>query len=283
MTHQRLISSLVLGLTAVGLAFGWLSARSATAEGTSNETAITTTFIPYEHDGAKLQGFLAQPAKGHHIRGAVMLVHAWRGQGEGVRDHATMLAKKGYIAFAADMYGKGVYAANNKEAAALAGRFKSDTPLMRGRVGAGLETMLKQKGVDPKRVAAVGFCFGGTAVLELARSGADIGGVVSFHGGLKTGKAATANAVKARILVAHGGDDPFVPVEELTAFWKEMRAAKADHQILILSDAVHSFTDRSAGDDPSRGAAYSKTAADRAWKATERFFGEFMGATTPSK
>jgi dienelactone hydrolase len=234
--------------------------------------------VDYTHGDLALQGWLQAPAPAAGKRPGVLIVHAWRGHGAFVRQVAADMAKKGYVAFALDMYGKGVYAKDNSEAATLAGAFYADPALMRARVRAGLDQLLAQPGVDASRIAAIGFCFGGTAVLELARDGADVAGVVSFHGGLKT-KAPATDGVKAKILICHGADEVYVPKTELVACWEELQKAGADYQILMLGNAVHSFTDPEAGDDPSRGVAYSASAATRAWKATDRFFAEIFEAS----
>ena len=274
---------IVLGtllLVAVSFAFRVSSRRTANAEEAPSKSPVTTSTIAYTHDEVELEGYLARPAEGatKHDRAAVLIVHAWRGHGDFVRERAKRLAQQGYIAFALDMYGKGVLAKDNAEAAKLAGPFYAAPSLMRGRAKAGLNTLLTQDGVDAKRVAAIGFCFGGTTVLEMARAGMPLAGVVSFHGGLKTKQKAAPGTIRARVLVAHGGDDPYVPAADVLAFWQEMQEAKADHQILILSDAVHAFTDPAAGDDASKGAAYSKAAADRSFAAMNRFFREILAA-----
>jgi dienelactone hydrolase len=135
---------------------------------------------------------------------------------------------------------------------------------------------LKQPGVDKKRVAAIGYCFGGTTVLELARSGADVAGVVSFHGGLGTPTPEDAKNIKARVLACHGADDPNVPPPEVAGFEKEMRDAKVDWQLIAYGNAVHSFTDKSAGNDNSKGAAYNEKADHRSWQAMKDFFAEIF-------
>ena len=133
-----------------------------------------------------------------------------------------------------------------------------------------------QAEVDPKRVAAIGYCYGGTSVLELARSGADILGVVSFHGGLSSASPDDAKNIKCKVLVLHGADDPNVPAEEVASFEKEMTGAKVDWQLVKYSGAVHAFTNPAAGDDPSRGVAYNERADKRSWVAMRDFFAEIF-------
>ena len=254
-----------------------LLALTAFAGGAHGEDAVPADAlgesVEYTHGDVTLRGWLQRPAgaaAGDRVPG-ILVCHAWRGHDEFVRKVAERLSRDGYVAFALDMYGAGVHAKDNAEAAALAQPFYEDPDLMRSRARAGLEVLRARPDVDPGRLAAVGFCFGGTTVLELARDGADLTGVVSFHGGLTTKKPAEAGGVKARVLVCHGGDDPFVQPEHVQGLWSELRAARVDHQILILSGAVHAFTDTGAGDDPSRGAAFDATAARRAWEAADRF------------
>ena len=147
---------------------------------------------------------------------------------------------------------------------------------MRRRARAGLDVLLKQELTDSARVAAIGYCFGGGAALELARSGAPLAGVVSFHGNLDTPNPADARNIKGKILVCDGGDDPHVPPEQVIAFQKEMRDADVDWQINIYGGAVHAFTNPAAGNDPSSGAAYNAEADRRSWQAMKDFFSEIF-------
>lgn len=238
---------------------------------------IETMDIEYTDGETTLSGYLARPKGAAEGRPGILLVHAWRGHSPNVRKKADELAERGYIAFALDMYGKGVLAKDNGEASKLATPFYKDRSLMRRRARLGLEVLRKQEGVERTRIAAIGFCFGGTTVLELARDGADIAGVVSFHGGLSAATPAEPDTVKAKILVATGADDPLVKPDEVVGFWKEMQAANADYQLLVLSDAVHAFTDPSAGPYKEGAmAAYSEQAHKRSWKAMDRFFDELF-------
>jgi dienelactone hydrolase len=179
-----------------------------------------------------------------------------------------MLAKLGYVAFAADIYGKGVRPTAPSDAAKTAGIYKNDRALLRARARAGLEELKKQKFVDPQRLAAIGFCFGGTTVLELARDGADLNGIVS------TPTPQDARNIKGKILALHGADDPFVKADEVAAFQDEMRKAAVDWQFVSYGNAVHSFTNIAAGNDNSKGAAYNEKADKRSWQAMKDFFAE---------
>ncbi len=165
------------------------------------------------------------------------------------------------------MYGNGVVANDAAEAGKLATALRNDRPLMRARAQAALETLRKNPLCDPRRVAAIGYCFGGGVVLELARSGADIAGVASFHGNLDTPNPDDAKNIRAKVLVLHGADDPHVNAAQVAAFQQEMRNAKVDWQMIFYGGAVHSFTNPASGDDPSRGVAYNAAADRRSWDA----------------
>jgi dienelactone hydrolase len=237
---------------------------------------LHTEAIEYKHGGTVLQGYLAYDDAAPGKRPGVLVVHEWYGHNPYARKRAEQLAQLGYVAFALDMYGKGVLAKNPDEAGKLAAVYKNDRKLMRARARAGLEVLLKQPQVDRQRVAAIGYCFGGTTVLELARDGAEIAGVVSFHGGLSTPTPEDAKNIKAKVLALHGADDPFVKPEEVAAFEEEMRKGGADWEVVKYGDAVHSFTNPQAGTDKSRGAAYNEKADHRSWEAMKTFFNEIF-------
>ena len=205
-------------------------------------------------------------------------MHEWTGHNPYVRKRAEQLAGLGYVAFALDMYGKGVQAKDAKEAAQLASTYKNDRKLMRARANAGLDVLRKQPLVDTERLAAIGYCFGGTTVLELARGGADLAGVVSFHGDLATPTPEDARNIKGKVLALHGADDPFVPPAVVAAFEEEMRKGAVDWQLVKYGGAVHSFTNPGAGNDNSRGAAYNEKADHRSWEAMKVFFAEIFKA-----
>ncbi|MBI4346565.1 MAG: dienelactone hydrolase family protein [Elusimicrobia bacterium] len=236
--------------------------------------AIKTQEVEYRHGDGVLQGFFAWDDAVKGKRPGVLVIHEWWGHGPYVRRRAEMLAKLGYVAFAADMYGKGVYAKDHQEAGKLSGMYRSDRKLMRERALAGLNELKKHSSVDG-RLASIGYCFGGTTSLELARAGADLRGVASFHGGLGTPMPAKPGEIKARVLVLHGADDKFVN-PELPGFQEEMRAARADWQLVSYGGAVHSFTVKEAGDDPSKGMAYDEKADLRSWEALKDFLADSL-------
>jgi dienelactone hydrolase len=161
-----------------------------------------------------------------------------------------------------------------REAGQLAGKYKGDRPLLRRRIRAAYEALKEQRFTDPRKIGGIGYCFGGTTILELARSGADLVAVVSFHGGLGTPTPEDAKNIKCKVLACHGADDPNVPPKEVAAFEDEMRSADVDWQLISYGNAVHSFTDKNAGGDNSRGSAYNEKADHRSWEAMKDFFAE---------
>jgi len=232
--------------------------------------------IEYKEGKTTLEGYLAYDDAIQSKRPGIVVVHDWMGLSDFTRERADTLAKMGYVAFAADIYGKGVRPKTANEASTLAKLYKSDRALLRSRAKAALDTLLAQPQTDPSRIAAIGYCFGGTTVLELARSGAPLVGVVTFHGGLDTPNPRDATNIKAKILALHGADDPFVPASQVAAFEKEMTDAKVDWQLVKYSGAVHAFAVPSAGNDNSKGAAYNEKAARRSWQAMKDFFAEIF-------
>ena len=242
----------------------------------SVSAAIHTETVEYRQGDAVLEGFLAYDDALTGPRPGVVVFHAWTGLGDYVKMRCKQLAELGYVAFGADIYGKGIRPSTPEEASKQATIYRSDRALMRARAQAGLDQLLSYDRVDKAHVAAMGYCFGGGVALELARSGANVAGVVSFHGNLDTPNPDDAKNIKGSVLVQHGADDPYVPAEQVTAFENEMRNAKVDWELIKYGNAVHSFTDPDAGDDNSRGAAYNEKADHRSWAAMRSFFKEIL-------
>jgi dienelactone hydrolase len=240
------------------------------------QAAIQSKTIEYRSGGTTLEGFWAYDPAIQGKRPGVLIIHQWKGLTDYEKKRAEMLAKLGYNVFALDIYGKGVRPSSPQEAGALAGQYKRDRALLRERARAGLAVLQKQELTDPKRVAAIGYCFGGTSVIELARSGADIAGVVSFHGGLDSPHPADGKNIKCKVLALHGADDPYVPAKDLAAFEDEMRQSKVDWELVKYGGAVHSFTDWNAGDNVAQGAAYNEKSDQRSWEAMRQFFNEIF-------
>lgn len=233
--------------------------------------------VTYEQGGTTLEGFHVYDDATSGKRPAVLVIHQWTGPGEHEKGRARQLAELGYNVFVADIYGQGVRPVP-PESGKEAGKYKTDRQLFRARLNAALDQLKKDELTDSSKIAAIGYCFGGTGVLELARSGADIAGVVSFHGGLASAPdlAAAKDQVKTKVLVLHGAIDPHVKPEEVAGFEKEFNEANADWQLNSYSGAVHSFTQKMAGDDPSKGSAYNAKADARSWEAMKAFFTEIF-------
>lgn len=233
--------------------------------------------VAYREGGTALSGYLALPKGGAKAPG-VVVIPQWMGPTAHEQDTADRLAGLGYAAFVADIYGAGVRPKDAKEAGALAGKFKGDRALFQARIRAALEALKARGEVDAASLAVIGFCFGGTGALEAARGGMPVKGVVSFHGGLDSPADRPVLPIAARVLVCHGADDPWVPAKEVAAFQDEMRRAKADYTFIAYAGAVHAFTQKGAGDDPSKGAAYQEAAARRSWGHLQQFLQELFGS-----
>lgn len=235
---------------------------------------ITTTDVDYEVDGAACAGFLALPA-GDGPAPGVLVVHDWLGVGDYVRMRCEMLARLGYVAFAGDIYGADTRP-GPADAAAVAGGFYGDKALFRARLTGAFDRLLAEDRADATRTAAIGYCFGGSGVLELARTGADVSGVVSFHGGLQPGPEGEAQAIRAKILIQTGAIDPVVPDDAVVAIENEFRAvAHLDWQVTAYSGAMHAFTQPDAN-SPDFGAQYNAAAERRSWQAMKGFFAELF-------
>lgn len=242
----------------------------------SGSAGVKGEIVEYTQGGVALEGYLAYDTAVKGPRPGVLVVPDWMGVTDYAKARVDQLAGLGYVAFLADVYGKGVRPHDSQQASAEAAKYYKDVQLFRARVRAGLDDLSARPETDASRLAVIGYCFGGAGALELARSGAPLKGVVTFHGRLSTSNPADAKNIKGKVLVLHGADDPYVKPEEVKGFMDEMRAAGVDWQVMYYSGAVHSFTIKSAGNDPSKGAAYNEAADRRSWVAMKDFFDEIF-------
>ena len=241
------------------------------------QARLVTKNVEYSQGNTVLEGYLAYEDSLKGKRPGVLVIHEWTGINSYIKERTEQLASLGYVAFAADIYGKGVRPATPELAGKEAAKYRGkDRTLIRARAAAGLEVLAGNPLVDTDRLAVIGYCFGGTAALELARSGAKLQGTVSFHGGLDTPNPADALNIRGKVLALHGADDPHVPPDQVAAFQQEMRLAKVDWEMNYYGGAVHSFTNPDSGNDPSKGVAYNAAADRRSWEAMKQFFAEIF-------
>ncbi len=243
------------------------------------EAKLLGKTVAYKDGDLELAGYLACDDSLAGKRPGVLLVHEWWGLNDYVRKRADQLAGMGYVAFAVDMYGKGKVTDHPQDAAAWAQQFKSDPGLWRKRAMAGLDVLKKDPRTDAARIAAIGFCFGGSTAQQLAYAGAPLKGIVSFHGSLVKPSQEDAKAVKAKILICHGGADPFETPQALQDYIAAMNTAGLDWQMVIFGGAKHGFTNPEAGKHGLEGVAYSKSADERSWKYMKDFFDEIFSAS----
>jgi dienelactone hydrolase len=257
------------------LALGLLMLWSLSAYAAVQEEAIT-----YKDGDTTMRGFIVYDDAQKGRRPGILVVHEWWGITQHIRDTARELAGKGYTAFIVDMYGEGKTAEDPKTAGQLAGSVRKNPQVQRSRFEAARAQLVKHPTVDAKRIGAIGFCFGGSVVLDMARAGVDLAGVTAFHAGLAAQQPATAGKVRARVLVLNGADDPFVSPDSIAAFKKEMESAKVNYRFVDYPGAVHAFTNPQATENGKRfnlPLAYHAQ-ADRQSKAEmDKFFREIFG------
>jgi len=234
---------------------------------------MITKKIDYQDGNTQLEGYLAYHETGQP-KPAVLVSHDWSGRRELACKGAERIADMGYIGFALDMYGKGIFGADGdaEKNGALMAPFAQDRGLLRRRINAALHAVRQLQQVDATKVAAMGYCFGGLCVLELARSGADVKSVISIHGIFAPGNIANEK-ITAKVLCLHGHDDPMVPPEQVLAFETEMIQANVDWQVHVYGGTMHAFTNPKAN-NPSFGTVYKEVAANRAYRSIADFFGE---------
>jgi len=236
--------------------------------------AIQTKSIEYKHDGTLLEAVMAYDDAAKEPRPGVLVSHAWAGRSDFEVNKAKKLAELGYVGFALDMYGKGVLGTSPEENSALMTPLVQDRPKLQARLQEALRTMRAQDAVDSDHTAIMGFCFGGLCAMDLARTGADILGAVSFHG-LPTPPGNTKK-IKAKMLIAHGWEDPMAKPDSMVELAKELTEAGADWQLHAYGSTAHAFTNQKAQDKDS-GMNYNADADRRSWQALRNFLEELFG------
>ena len=231
--------------------------------------------VAYSDGSQQLEGYFAKAKKANPKKIGVIVLPAWMGVDNNAKESAEVLSKLGYHAFVADIYGVGNNPKNTSEAGKNAGFYKNNPAEYQKRIKLAIDQLVKA-GADKNEIAVIGYCFGGTGAIEAARGNLNVKAVVSFHGGLAKAENSPTESIKAKVLVLHGADDPYVSVKEIEAFQNEMRATKADWQMVYYASAVHSFTHKDAGNDNSKGAAYNELADKRSWEAMKAFFKEVL-------
>ncbi len=237
---------------------------------------LKTENVEYIDGETKLEGYLCYDSSKEGERPGIVVIHEWNGINDHVRMRCQKLAHLGFAAFAADIYGKGVRPNTMEESSKQATIYRSDRNLMRKRASLAVEQIKKYDFVDKNKIAAMGYCFGGGAALELARSGADLKGVISFHGNLDTPNPDDAKNIKGKVLICAGADDRVSTIDALAKFIDEMKNANVNYEIDIYGSAVHAFTNPNSGNDPSRGFAYNEQADIRSWEKMMNFFNEIF-------
>ena len=238
--------------------------------------AVVTREVEYTHRDKVFEGVVAVDNASTTQRPVVLVSHAWGGRDEFAVQKARELAKLGYVGFALDLYGKGVLGSSKDENQALMTPLLEDRTLLQARMHAAVETACAQPEADPKKVAAIGYCFGGLCVLDLARTGAPINGVVSFHGLFSSPGNTVGRTIKAKVLVLHGYDDPMATPEDMVGLASELTEAQADWQIHAYGSTLHAFSNPAA-DDPEFGTVYSAEADKRSWRSMTEFLGDVLG------
>lgn len=247
-------------------------------EAAAPEPQVVTETIAYRDGDTQLEGYLAYDANRQGRRPGILVIHEWWGLGEHPKERARRLAALGYVAFCADMYGKGKLTDEAAQARAWSGEFRGDPHgFGRRRVRAGFDVLAQHPRVDRARLGAIGFCYGGSVVTELAWSGADVKGVVSFHGTPTRPREEDVAGITSAVLVCHGADDGFVPDEVLAAFEQSMREAGIDWHLVKYGGAVHSFTNEAADARGMDGVKYDATADRLSWAHMRAFFEGLFG------
>ncbi|MCE9564647.1 MAG: dienelactone hydrolase family protein [Planctomycetes bacterium] len=239
--------------------------------------AVVTKVVDYEFDGTKLKGYLAYDDALKGKLPGVLVVHEWWGLNDYARERCKKLAELGYVAFAVDMYGDGKTVDHPDDARKMATTVRENIKTWRGRAEAGLKQLTSQPNVDASKIAAIGYCFGGSTCLQLAYAGADLKAVATFHAALPTPTADEAKAIKPKMYIAHGADDAFIPAKAIMAFKEALDAAKVKYTFEAFPGVVHSFTVPEADKANIKGMKYDKAADEKSWKEMQSLFKETLG------
>lgn len=239
---------------------------------TGCSAAIKSRVVDYEHAGVPLQGYIAWSDAAKGKRPGVLVVHEWWGHNQHARSAADRLARAGYVAFALDMFGKGRVTTHPESAQAFVAQSMQDATLIPGRFGAALQLLKADPLVDPTRIGAIGYCFGGAVALGMARAGEDLKAVATFHGALATENPARPGQVKPKLLIMTGADDPMIPADAVAAFEQEMKAAGVNYRVIKYPGAKHGFTNPNADQAGVPGLGYNAAADKKSWDELMRFF-----------
>jgi dienelactone hydrolase len=246
------------------------------------EHPLKTQDVRYSEGGVEFLGYLAYDETAREKRPGVLVFHEGLGLGEHIMERARRIANLGYVVFAADMFGGRHQVSGLQEMGKLLADLRNDLPTLRARGKAAVATLGSLPQVDATRLAAIGFCFGGSVVLELARDGADLKAVISLHGVLSTKAPAETDKVKASVLICTGADDPLAPPDQVAAFQNEMREANVrDWQVITYGNTLHAFTNPAAGPSTMRGTLYNEQADRRSWVALRNFLEESLASRDP--
>jgi dienelactone hydrolase len=254
-----------------------VAAMLVTVAASSAAGAVKTREIQYSQDGTTLKGMVAWDDAKQGKRPGILVVHEWWGMNEHARNSARKLAEAGYVGFALDMYGEGKTTTHQHDAEAMVNEAMKDPAVIAARFNAALAQLKQDPHVDPQKIAAIGYCFGGAVVLNMARAGVDVPAVVSFHGLLSTQKPAEKGKVKAQILALTGSDDPFVPADQVEGFKKEMDAAGVKYNLIVYPGAKHAFTNPNAAQYGMPQLAYNADADKKSWAEMLKFFKQVLG------
>lgn len=277
---MKKINYLAIAATAMlAVACGKSNNQEATSETAEEPMAVKVVGkeISYTADTTTMNGYLAYNENSSDKMPGIIVVHEWWGHNEYARERADMLAKLGYVAFAVDMYGDGQVAGHPEDAMTFAMSVMGNLEVGKARFDKAVETLKSQPNVDPDKIAAVGYCFGGSVAMTIANTGYDLDAVVAFHSGVQLPVMPATDSVKAKVLVCNGANDPFIPAEQVEAFKAAMDSANVDYEYIAYPGAVHSFTSKRADSIAAQfdmPLAYNEAADKQSWEAMQKLFAE---------